>query len=415
MALPIRLDPSATPSGRLEPMPAAGTADPELVAVVDAVETPTGTASHRDAAMSRIASSLERAVSLLRIVAILALLWALWWCQVVLIPLVLSVVFSYALEPLVARLESWHLRRSLGVPLVMLSTLGLIGGTTYALRGEVTGFVARLPEAAHRVSQAMHTASRGELGTMGKMQAAARELESAAAAAQHPSRTDGITAVRIEEPTFKWSEWMWSGSRNVGQFAAQMFAVLCLTYYLLAAGDLYRRKLVHLVPTLADKRITVQILEDIDRQIERFLMARAAISLVVAIVVWIAFRMLGVENAGVWAVLSAFLFAIPIVGPTAFVVAVAVAGFFQFASLSMVAALVGVCVVIAAVEGNMLTPWFLSVAGEMSSIAVFVSLLFWGWMWGLWGVLLAVPITAAMKALAERIPEFNPIAEFLKK
>ena len=98
-----------------------------------------------------------------------------------------------------------------------------------------------------------------------------------------------------------------------------------------------------------------------------------------------------------------------------FIVAVAIGAFVQFGSVGMVSALTLVCIVIAALEGNALTPWFMSVAGEMNAVAIFVSLLFWGWIWGLWGVLLAVPITSAIKAVCDRTPEWQPMAEFLKK
>jgi predicted PurR-regulated permease PerM len=315
----------------------------------------------------------------------------------VLIPIVLALLTSYALEPIVARFEHWHVPRALGVPFVMVSLVTVLGGTIYLLRGEAATFIGRLPAAAHRVSTAVQGASTGRSGPMGQMQAAARELERAAASARQHASADGVTSVRVEEPTFRWSEWLWSGSRNVGAFIAQLFVVLCLTYYLLAAGDLYKRKLIHIVPTLADKKITLHILEEIDRQIERFLLARVAISVVVSVAIWIGFRVSGVENAGVWAVLAAVLFAIPIAGPALFIVAAAAAAFVQFGSLSMVLTLTGLCVTIAAIEGNVLTPWLMSFAGEMSAVAVFVSLLFWGWIWGLWGVLLAVPITAAIQ------------------
>jgi predicted PurR-regulated permease PerM len=344
----------------------------------------------------------------------LAILAALWWCQVVLIPVVLSVLISYACEPVVARLERWRLPRGVAVAVVMMSVVGGVGATGYLLRGEATAFVVRLPAVAHRIALAIQGNSETGPGAIGKIQAAAKELESATVA-RRPPLTDGVTSVHVEEPTFKWTEWMWSGSRNLGELVAQMTAVLCLTYYLLAAGDAFRRKLVRVVPTLADKKMTVQILDDIDGQIERFLLARAAISLIVAAVVWLSFRMLRMDSAGVWAVLSGLLFAIPLVGPTVFIAAVAVGAFVQFGTVSMVSTLTLLCIVIAAVEGNVLTPWLMSVAGEMSAVAVFVSVLFWGWIWGLWGVLLAVPITAAVKAICERTPEWQPMAEFLKK
>ena len=208
------------------------------------------------------------------------------------------------------------------------------GGGAYALRGEAGAFIDHLPVAAHTVAQAIEGAARGAPGTVAKVQAAAQELESAASGATKKA-TDGVTAVRIEEPTFRWSDWLWQGSHGAVAFAAQMIAVLCLVYFLLAAGRSLQAQAHADCADAVQQEITVEILAEIDRQIERFLLARAVISLIVGVVVWVAFRLVGLEEAGVWGVLSAVLFAIPLVGPILIVVAAAVAAFVQFESLGM--------------------------------------------------------------------------------
>ena len=359
--------------------------------------------------------SSDRLIPYARVVVGLAIVVGLRWGQAVWIPLVLSVLISYALEPIVAFMAAHHVPRFAAVP-TLLGALLVVGvGGAYALRGEANAFVNRLPVAAHTVAQAIQAATRGAPGTVAKVQAAARELELAASAAAKKARQDGITAVRIEEPTFRWSDWMWQGWYGAIEFVGQMVAVLCLVYFLLASGDLYRRKLVRIVPTLSNKKITVEILAEINRQIERFLIARVAISLIVGVAIWLAFRLLGVDNAGVWGVLSAVFFAVPIVGPVLIVVAATFATFVQFGSVGMAVGVCGLCVVIGTVEGNVLTPWLMSRVGQMNAVAVFVSLLFWGWLWGVWGLLLAVPITAAAKAICERIPEFSVFSEILNE
>ncbi len=366
---------------------------------------------------SEVATSvgeIERAANALPIVAGLLLVGALWWAQILLIPVVLSVLTAYALEPVVARLVSWHVRRSLAVPIVILAVVAGLGLTAYGLSGEAAAFVNRVPPALHTLSQAIRGASRGAPGTVAKMQAAAHELETATKdAAKVPN--DGATPVRVEEPTFRWSTWIWSGSRSLAFFALQMGSVLFLTYYLLGAGDLYRRKFVRMVPTFSDKKVTVQILDDMDAQIERFLIARVALSLMIGAGTWLAFRLAGLDNAGVWGVLSAVLFTVPVVGPTVLIGAATLAAFVQFGTLGMVAVIFGIGIAIAAIEANVLTPWLMSRAGRMSAVAVFVSLMFWGWIWGIWGLLLAVPITAALKSVCERMPQFAGFAELLKE
>jgi predicted PurR-regulated permease PerM len=352
----------------------------------------------------------------LRLVPALAVIAALWWGQVVLIPLVLSVLVSYALEPFVSRLGSFHIARPVAVPLLLVTLLIGTGAGIYSLRGEAVLFIEQLPEATRTVRRVLHPEHVDQPGAVAKVQQAAQELEKAAKDAAGPNRAPaGVTPVRIEEPTFKWGDYLWLGSRGILEFAGQLFVVLCLVYYLLASGDLYRRKLVRIAgPTLSQKKITVQILEEIDRQIERFLLARLSISVLVGIV-WIGFRLLGLREPGIWGLVAAVLFAVPYVGPAAVTLGAAVAGFVQFGSLSMAGAAGGLTLTIAAIEGNVLTPWLMSRAGRMNAVAVFVSLLFWGWIWGVWGLFLAVPIMAAATAVCERIDALSSYAELLKE
>ena len=359
---------------------------------------------------------LERGVSAIRFLSVLLTIGFLWWAQTVLIPIVVSILVSYALEPAVARLKAWHCPRSIGVPIVMAGLIACVGGAAYGLRGQAVAFSSRLPEAAHKVAQAMSHRKSDAPGPVAKMQEAATELEKAAAANRPAKPADTIPSVRIEESTFRWSDWLWQGSHGVAEMAAQLVAVTCLVYYLLAAGDLYKRKLAHIVgPSLSEKRNAVEILAEIDRQVARFLWARVMISAAIGIAVWVGFLLLGLDDAGVWGVISGLVFAVPIVGPLLVIAAAAIAGFVQFGTLAMAGAAAGLTAVIAAIEGYVLTPLMMSRVGDMNAIAVFISLMFWGWLWGIWGLLLAVPITAALKAICERVDGLEAFAELLKE
>jgi len=346
----------------------------------------------------------------------LAVIAVLWWAQDVFIPLVFSVLISYALEPVVARMAALHLPRPLAVPLLLAALIAGTGLGIYGLRRDAVLFIEQLPESARAVRQALQSNRGDRSGPVAKVQQAAQELERAAKAAAGSTTATDVTPVRIEEGTFKWSDYLWQGSLGALKFFGQLFVMLCLVYYLLISGDLYKRKLVRIVgPSLAQKRITVQILDEIDRQIERFLLARLSISVIVGVVIGLGFWTLGLREAGIWGVVAAVLFAVPYVGPAVITMAATVAGFVQFGSVSMAAASGGLCLAIAAIEGNILSPWLLSRAGKMNAIAVFISLLFWGWIWGVWGLLLAVPIMAAVKAICERVDDLSSYAELLKE
>ena len=354
----------------------------------------------------------------IRLLPALAAIAALWWAQDVFIPLVFSLLISYALEPFVLRMVSFHLPRPVAVPLLLAALIAATGFGIYGLRSDAVLFIEQLPESARTVRQALQPDPGDRPGAVAKVQQAAQELERAAkdAAGSATNASADVTPVRIEGGTFKWSDYLWQGSLGALKFFGQLFVMLCLIYYLLISGDLYKRKLVRIVgPSMSQKRITVQILEEIDRQIERFLLARLTICVIVGIVIGLGFWMLGLREAGIWGVVAGVLFAVPYVGPAVITIAATVAGFVQFGSISMAAASGGLCLAIAAVEGNILAPWLLSRAGNMNAIAVFVSLLFWGWIWGVWGLLLAVPIMAAVKAICERVEDLSSYAELLKE
>jgi predicted PurR-regulated permease PerM len=347
------------------------------------------------------------------IVVPLLLLAALWWAQAVVIPLVVSLLLSYALEPTIVRLGSLRVPRGIAAPFVLILLLFGAGAGIYGLRGEAEAFAYRLPEGAHAIAQAVRTKTAGPPGPWARIQQAAKELE-AAASSRPPRSIDGVQAVRIEEPTFRWNEWIWQGSHGLFAVVTQLIIVICLTYYLMISGDAYKRKLVRLVgPSMSDKKLTLEILSEIDRQIGRFIWVRVAISAIVGVAVWLTFRLLGLEDAAVSGVLSGILFTIPLVGPALVIVGAAAMGILQTGSLGTAASAAGICAVIAAIEGNLLGPWLLGKVGRMNAVAVFVSLLFWGWLWGGWGLLLAVPITAAIKAVCERVDDWNGFADLL--
>jgi len=359
--------------------------------------------------------SIDRSLAAIQIVPLLMVIAALWLGQTVIIPIVLAILISYALEPAIHRLQTWHIPRGIAVPVVLLLVAASLGGSAYQLRGQAVAFADRLPVAAHKVAQAIRRNAIDGGGTVQKIQRAASEIETAAAAPAGDSPRPAVASVRVEEPAFRWRDWVWQGSSGAVFLAGQIAAVAFLVYYLLVAGDTYKRKLVRLAgPSMSARKTTVQILDEIDRQIARFLWARLGISAAVGAMIWIAFRWIGLQDPEVWAVLAAVLFTIPYVGPLILIASAGIAGFLQFGTMGTAWAAGGAAAGVAAIEGNVLTPVLMGRVGEMNALAVFVSLMFWGWIWGVWGLLLAVPITAALKAVCERVDDLNGVAEILR-
>jgi predicted PurR-regulated permease PerM len=131
------------------------------------------------------------------------------------------------------------------------------------------------------------------------------------------------------------------------------------------------------------------------------------------ILTWLAFRLIGLDNAGAWAVAAGVLHFIPYLGPALTAVATGMAGFMQFESLSMAMLVAASSLIIATLVGMVLVTWMCGKISNMNTTAVFVALLFWGWLWGIWGLLFAIPITGMVKVFAERVEDLRPVAELL--
>ena len=352
-----------------------------------------------------------RSVALI-VVAVAAAMFILQWASEVFIPIVLSILISYALEPIVSALMKIRLPRLAASALVVASLTGALGYTAYAMADDATEIIASLPDAAIKLRQAMQ---HGQPTALENVQKAARELQRTAddAAGQNPVPR-GVQRVQIEEPTVDVKEYLSWGSAGVVAFAGQAVLVVFFVFFLLASGDLFKRKLVRLVgPSLEKKKITVQILNEIDLQIERFLFVRVVTSVVVGVATWLAFKFIGLEQAGVWGFAAGVFNSIPYFGPVIVAAGTAVIAFLQFGTIGMPTYVSGISLVITSIEGWLLTPWLTSKTAQTNEVAIFVGLIFWSFVWGIWGTLLAVPMLVALKACCDRIEDLKPIGELL--
>jgi predicted PurR-regulated permease PerM len=288
------------------------------------------------------------------------------------------------------------------------------GWSIYGRRYQAAALGVDLPEAARRVRERFEAKRPQAGGAIDKVQKAASEIEKAAIAATPTPATPGVQRVRVEEPPLNMASYVWAGSVGAATAFGQLMLIIFLVYFLLASGDLYRRKLVKIVgPSLTKKKITLQILGEIDRQIATFLLVQVFTSVVVGAASWIAFHMMGLEQAAVWGVAAGIFNSIPYLGPVLVSGGVTAIAFLQFNDLPHSLMIGGVALGITSVEGMLLTPWLTSRAARMNAVAVFINILFWGWVWGVWGALLAVPMLMVVKAVCDRVDDFKSVAELI--
>jgi predicted PurR-regulated permease PerM len=363
-------------------------------------------------------TSLNLRSASLVVIAVLLSFAALRLASAVFIPLVMGLMFSYALSPLVNRMERWHIPRALASALLLLGLTTGIGSVINSLGDEMEALVDAIPEVAQKLRRDLNSAAaNGPASTIEKVQKAATELERTAEDTQiEPPAASGVTKVQIEEPRFNIMEYLLPSTLGALAAAANIVVVLFIAFFLLVAGDRFRRKLVKLAgPTLTRKKVTLQALDEITHQIQRYLLVQVFTSSVVGIVTWLTFLWIGVEHASVWGIVAFVFNFIPYIGSIITTTAAMVIGYTQFDSLDMVLLIGGAVLVINMLEGYLLTPLMTSHANRMNPVAIFAGVLAWGWLWGIWGLFLGVPILVVIKTVCDRVEDFKVVGELLGK
>ena len=351
------------------------------------------------------------------VLAVLASLFVLQSAKAVFIPFMLGLIFSYALSPVVNWSEARGVPRWLGAAVLLLGILGALGATTYALSDQAVKMVESLPDAAQKLIKTIKTVKTqqgGKDSTLETVQKAATQIEQVTKEASLPANSRGVMRVSVEPARFNIKDYLWSGTVGLVTLLGQMTAVLFLTYFLMVSGNTFRRKLMRLAgPSLSSKKITLQALDEITGQIQRYLQVQLATSALVGVLTGLALWAIGLENAAVWGIVAAVLNLVPYVGSLVTGVASGGVAFLQFGSINMALLVAGASVLIHTIVGNLITPWLTSRSSRMNPVAVFVGLLAWGWLWGVWGLLLGLPILMIVKAVCDRVDDLKPIGEFL--
>ncbi|AMY12370.1 Transport of quorum-sensing signal protein [Luteitalea pratensis] len=344
----------------------------------------------------------------LTVLTVIAVTWALYAAQTLFIPLLVGIVISLVLSPVVEVLHRAHVPRPAGATVVIALLIAAIGGIGSQLSAPAADLADDLPRVARQVRQALMRTTVVRESPITNLQEAAEELTTAASAA--PRDRSGAQPVRMVEPPTPLRYYVITGTG----MAAQVLLVLFLVFFLLSAGDLYKRKFVKLAgPSLSRKKITVQIIDEVREQIGVYLRTLVLVSAIVGIVTWLAYLAVGMPNATVWGLLAAVANVVPYIGPTLVSGAASVMAFSQFGTVGQALLVGGIQIVITSLEGFVLTPHLMSRSARMNPVAMFVGLLFWGWLWGAWGVVLGVPLLMAIKVIADRVEDLQGVGELL--
>lgn len=380
--------------GAAQPAPAAGA---ELTA---------------EATESRVRSRRYSRMDLsLMVLAVIALIAALYFARAFFVPLLIGILASYAMRPMVDGLQACRLPRAVAAALVVSALVGSVSWIAYSLSDEALVMLEKLPDAARKLRHTLSPA-RGTVPTaLQNVQKAADELQGVAA---DVARKSGVRAAPGPDATLWLRDYARAQSALLISVIAQTPIVILLAYFLLASGDHFRRKLLQFVgSSLSRKKDTLRILGEIDVQVQRYLFVTLASNALIAVCTWLAFWVMGVEEPGIWGVFAGVLHFIPYLGPVLVAVAAGVAGFLQFGTLLQALAVAGVSLLVASAIGLVLTTWLQSRFARVNAAVLFIALLFFGWLWGVAGLLLGAPLVAITKVICDRVDALKPVGELL--
>jgi len=355
------------------------------------------------AARLRIAELLERPFDIRSLALtglfILAVFYTIYYLRSVLLPIVLALLLSYLLRPIVRGLARIKIPTLLGAALILITLLAAITLGISALATPAASWLAKAPDGLRELEYKLLPMKR----SMAEVAKASGEIEKIAT-------PDSGSKMAVEVKRHPITETLYV---RTPEFVTSSVLLLILLYFLLAYDGVFIGKLIKLLPTLSDKKRAVSIAQEIESQVSRYLFTVTIINCCLGLAVGTTVGLLGLRNPVMWGALVAILNFVPYLGALTGIICMTIGAVLSFDSLGYALIFPAVYLGFGTLEGNFITPWVMGRSLTLNPVIILLSLVFWGWMWGIAGVILAVPILAAFKIFCAHIKPMEPLAEFL--
>jgi len=332
---------------------------------------------------------------------LLAVFYTIYFVRSLLLPLVLALLLSYLLRPIVRGLAKLKIPPLIGGALLLISLFGALGYGASFLAAPAAGWIDKAPYSLQQLQERL-TPFKKPIAQVAQASGAIEKLTTTEAA---PAKTPTVEVKQhpITDRLFA----------NTSELLVSTLTVIILLYFLLAYHEVFLAKLIKLMPTLSDKKRAVTIAHEIEAQISRYLFTITLINLCLGIAVGTAVGFLGLSNPIMWGVLVAVLNFIPYLGALTGIFCMLLGALLSFDSLGFALIFPATYLALATIEGNFITPFVMGRSLTLNPVLVLLSLMFWGWMWGIVGILLAVPILATFKIFCTHLKPMEPLAEFM--
>ncbi|MBJ3762647.1 AI-2E family transporter [Maribius pontilimi] len=337
---------------------------------------------------------------LLAFLSLLAATLACFFAKDVLLPLILGVMLALTLSPIVrsagrvgipAALSAAVLVLGLGVGIVMAG---------YAASGPVAGWMEQAPEMGDRLRDKL----RGVSESVEKVKEASAEVEEIA---------DQTGDLRVQKVAIQQPGILNSAVSNAASAVTTLAVALVFALFLLASGDMFRAKLVEVMPKLSDKKRALKIMSGVERAISRYLLTITLINAGLGLAVFALMAAAGLPKPYVWGLVAFVFNFLPFLGAIAGVILVAMFSILSFDTLGQATIPPLLFLAATSVEGQFVTPAILGRRLELNTVSVFVTVVFWGWLWGIPGALMAVPFLVIVKVICDNLDSLSTLGHFL--
>lgn len=336
---------------------------------------------------------------------LLAVLTLLYLARELVLPVVAALILSLVFLPLVRGMKKILIPAPLGAGLVVLGLLaGLVGGI-YNLADPASEWLDKAPQSLREIDSKLRSVT----GSVHNVATATAQVQDITEKLTNGGETKKKPReVIVKEPTIAGAFFY-----SAKDFTVSVISTLVLLYFLLASGDLFLRKTIAVTPRFSDKKRAVDIAQQVEAAVSRYLFTVAFINICLGGAVSLAMYLLGVPNPVLWGVMVCALNFIPYIGDIISFSVLTVVGLLTFDQLWQSLMVPGVFYLLTAIEGYLITPIIVSRRLSLNPVVIILSVLFWGWMWGVAGALLAVPILVAMKTICDRVDSLNVVGEYL--
>lgn len=330
---------------------------------------------------------------------VISCIYTLYFAQALLLPFILAFLLNFLLRPVVRALKQVNIPEPVGAALVLALLLGAAGYGMVKLSMPAAEWMGKAPESLRQIES-----------KVGFLRKPAEGVNEAIEEIKKIARLGAEKKLEVEIKPSGFTDALFTGTREV---LAKSFVMFILLYFLLASGDLFLRKAVKLFPNLRKKKEIVKIAREVEHHVSRYLFTVTLINGLMGLSIGIGMYLIGMPNPVLWGVMSGFLVFLPYVGPLMGISIVTVAALLTFDSIGRILLAPAIYFALESIQGQLVTPMVLGLRFALNPVIIFIWLIFWGWLWGIVGALLAFPMLAVFKILCDHIQPLAPVGEFL--